>query len=159
MRTQIVGALRIYSLQMVIRHFVSLVTVLALAVLPSMLEVCQASCLLHAGQTAKKTCARHQHSSARSTDTAVPAGGVQRQRTEAPLLLPSPVMTAGQDYSCDHDVLSAVSAAPNASLLAAPAVLVTSVEFPEPSVRPLGVLDIGARRSLEPVVLTTQLRV
>lgn len=142
---------------MVAKRLIPLVVAFAIAFAPVALEACQASCLSRSLEAAVSGSAPHHHSHSAAGST-VPAGHVHHHAIESQGSQSGDVM-ASQSHPCDHgDDVPAFSAAPT-DVLAAPAIAVSTFEFPQIWTSSLPARDTTAAPASERITLTTQLRV
>jgi hypothetical protein len=141
---------------MIARRLMPLIVAFVLAFAPVALEACQAVCLSRQLETSSPASGHHHHShGAPATSTSADPAHHQTATSQTQA---SRTAIAGQ-HLCDHgEELPALDAGLN-SLLASPAVVVSSVDRPDKLAPARHARDTIAAPASQLTTLTTQLRV
>lgn len=144
--------------KMVATRLIPLVMAFAMAFAPVALSACQASCLSQSVEAEVSGSAHHHHSHSASESSAPATGHVHHHIAEAQGSQSGAVM-ASQSHPCDHgDGVPAFSAAQN-DVLAAPAVEISTFEFPQIQISSPRARATAAAPAPDQITLTTRLRV
>ena len=113
---------------MVIRRWIPAVLALAMAFAPVALDVCQATCALHATESAASADAHHHHASSDRSESATGSEHSCHHAVAAASNDTGPHVT-GIPHACDHsEEVTVIGGGPGKILVQAPVIVATAIE-------------------------------